>query len=77
MANRPSLTTHKPMTISEARKILDHAGITVYNNRAAYSSSRRGIHGGATYRVYLPGAEQPEIMKLNQVRDLARKAYTA
>ena len=65
------------MTISEARKILDRAGIAVFSNHASSSSSRRGIHGAPTYRVYLPGAKHPEIMKLNQVRALAQKVYAA
>jgi len=65
------------MTISEARQILNNAGINVYNNRPAFRSSRRGIHGTPTYRVYMPGAEQPKILKLHQVRDLAHKIYTA
>ncbi|AZB50532.1 hypothetical protein [Synechococcus phage S-H1] len=63
------------MTISEARHILSQAGISVYNNRVAHASSRRGIHGAATYRVYLPGAKQPQIMKLHQVRALAHNTY--
>ena len=65
------------MTITEAREILAQAGIDVYNNRASHSSSRRGIHGAPTYRVYKPGADKPEILKLNQVRDMANAIYTA
>ena len=69
---------HPPptMTITEAREILAQAGIEVYNNRASHSSSRRGIHGTPTYRVYKPGASEPEILKLNQVRNLANAIYT-
>jgi hypothetical protein len=59
------------MTISQAREILNAAGIGIYNNNSTHSSSRRGIHGAATYRVYLPGSEQAQIMKLPQVRELA------
>jgi hypothetical protein len=59
------------MTISQAREILNAAGIGIHNNHPAHSSSRRGIHGAATYQVYLPGAEGPQIMKLPQVRELA------
>jgi hypothetical protein len=59
------------MTISQARNILDKAGIGVVNNRASYSSSRRGIHGRPTYRVYLPGATEPQVLNLAQVRELA------
>ncbi len=65
------------MTITEAREILAQAGIDVYNNRASHSSSRRGIHGAPTYRVYKPGADKPEILKLNQVRDMGNAIYTA
>jgi hypothetical protein len=68
---------HQAMTITEAREILAQAGIDVYNNRASYSSSCRGIHGAPTYRVYKPGADKPEILKLNQVRDMASAIYTA
>ncbi len=59
------------MTINEARSILDQAGIGVVNNRASFSSSRRGIHGRPTYRVYLQGATEPQVMTLPQVRSLA------
>lgn len=59
------------MTINEACTILGQAGIGICNNRCAFSSSRRGIHGAPTYRVYMPGAAEPQIMKLNQVRQLA------
>jgi hypothetical protein len=59
------------MTISQARQILGQAGIGVINNHASFSSSRRGIHGAPTYRVYIPGATEPQILKLNQVRELA------
>ena len=62
------------MTIAEAREILAQDGIEVHNNRAAFSSSRRGIHGAPTYRVYFPGATEPKILKLAQVRDLAYQA---
>jgi len=65
------------MNITEAREILAQAGISVYNNHASYSSSRRGVHGGATYRVYMPGATEPKILKLRQVRELANSIYTA
>ena len=65
------------MNISEARQILDEAGIGVINNRPSFSSSRRGIHGAPTYRVYMPGATEPTILKLNQVRELANSIYTA
>lgn len=64
------------MTITEAREILTQAGIGVYNNRPSSSSSRRGIHGAPTYRVYLPGSPEPQIMKLNQVRDFAASLFT-
>jgi hypothetical protein len=59
------------MTISDAFTIIGQAGIGICNNRASFSSSRRGIHGAPTYRVYMPGATEPQIMKLNQVRQLA------
>jgi|GEM_PF-1086706 len=59
------------MTINEALSILGEAGIGVINNRAAFSSSRRGIHGRPTYRVYLPGAAKPQVCTLRQVRELA------
>lgn len=59
------------MTINEAGAILGEAGIGVFINHAAFGSSRRGIHGGATYRVYMPGASQPQVMTLRQVRQLA------
>jgi hypothetical protein len=61
------------MTLSQARRILDQAGITVVNNRPSFSSSRRGIHGGPTYRVYRPGDTfaQAQVMTLVQVRQLA------
>jgi len=59
------------MTISQARKILDQAGYAVVNNRPGFGSSRRGIHGAPTYRVYAPGASEPTLMTLPQVRQLA------
>lgn len=59
------------MRIKEACEILSDAGIGVCANHAAFSSSRRGIHGAPTYKVYMPGATTPQIMKLGQVRELA------
>jgi hypothetical protein len=63
------------MTIAQARQILSQAGYGVFNNRASFSSSRRGIHGRPTYRVYAPGADQPVVMTLQQVRELACEQY--
>lgn len=59
------------MTIKEAGEILGKAGISVFNNHASFSSSRRGIHGAPTYRVYMPGATRPQVLNLRQVRELA------
>lgn len=63
------------MTIKDAREILAQNGIEVYTNHASFGSSRRGIHGGATYRVYLQGATEPTVMTLAQVRQLAHDTY--
>ena len=59
------------MDIKRARDILTAAGYTVVNNRASFSSSRRGIHGKPTYRVYRPGSSEPEVWGLRQVREFA------
>lgn len=59
------------MNIDNARNILSAAGYTVVNNSPSFSSSRRGIHGKPTYRVYRPGCGQPEVWGLRQVREFA------
>ena len=63
------------MTINEARSILGQNGIDVYTAHASFGSSRRGIHGRPTYRVYLPGSTEPQVLTLPQVRQLASDIY--
>jgi len=63
------------MTIEQAKAILGQVGYGIVNNRPAFGSSRRGIHGRPTYRVYAPGSTQPVLMTLPQVRQLACEQF--
>lgn len=63
--------------IKEARQILEGSGYRVGVNSSSTSSSRRGANAGRGYNVYEPGATEPKVMSLRQVRGLAAEKMEA